>query len=93
MEKEDKDLDRRSYSRREFKPGERPTLKIGKIEFEVIDISEGGLKFVNNKKINIEGWVSGTLTFLDNRSIDIDGIIVRKQDGEIGMHLVGPIDI
>lgn len=88
-----KDLERRSHIRKEYKSKERPLLKIGKIEFEVIDISERGLKFINNKKINIEGWVSGTLTLLDSRSVEIDGIIVRKQDHEIGMHLVGPIDI
>ena len=88
-----KDPERRSHIRKEYKPKEKPTLKIGKIEFEVIDISARGMKFINNKKINIEGWVSGTLTLLDNRSIEIDGIIVRKQDSEVGLHLVGPIDL
>ena len=93
MEKEDRGLERRYYSRREYQSKERPTLKIGKIEFEVIDISERGLSFINNNKINLEGWVNGTLTFADNRSIDIDGIIVRKQNSEIGLHLVGPISV
>ncbi|UCD33078.1 MAG: PilZ domain-containing protein [Desulfobacterales bacterium] len=88
-----KELDRRKYSRREFKPKEKPTLKIGKIEFEIIDISERGLRFINKHQINLEGWVSGTLTFSNRHSIEIDGIIVRKKKNEIGMHLVEPIDI
>ena len=88
-----KDVERRSYTRKEYKLEERPRLKIGNIEFEVIDISEKGLKIINKKKINIEGWISGTLTFLDNRLIEIDGIVVRKQNGEIAVHLVGPIDL
>ena len=88
-----KDFERRSFIRKEYKSKEKPTLKIGKIEFEVVDISENGIRFINNKKINVEGWISGTLKLLDNRSIEIDGIVVRRRDAEIGMHLVGPIDI
>ena len=88
-----KDPERRIHSRKEYKSKQRPRLKVGKMVFEVVDISERGLKFINNKKINIEGWVSGTLIFLDNRSVEIDGIVVRKRDGEIGVHLVGPIDL
>jgi hypothetical protein len=88
-----KDFERRNYLRREYKSKERPTLKIGKIEFEVIDISERGLKFINKKKINLKGWVSGTLTLSNSRSIEIDGIIIRKKNSEIGMHLIGSIDI
>ena len=87
------DLERRIHSRKEYGPKERPRLKVGKIEFEVVDISERGIKFINNKKINMEGWISGTLIFLDNRSIEIDAIVVRKRDDEIGLHLVGPIDL
>ena len=86
-------MERRSYLRREFESKERPTLKIGKIEFEVIDISERGLKFINKQKINLEGWVSGTLTLTNSRSIAIDGIIIRKKNSEIGMHLIGSIDL
>ena len=93
MKKEKKDSERRLFLRREYKPNERPTLKIGKFDFEVIDISKRGLRFINKNKINLEGWISGTLTFLDNRSIEIDGIIVRKQNNEIGLHLVGPISV
>ncbi|MBW1754046.1 MAG: PilZ domain-containing protein [Deltaproteobacteria bacterium] len=86
-----KDLERRNYLRREYKSKERPTLKIGKIEFEVIDISERGLKFINKQKINLEGWVSGTLTLSNNRSIAIDGIIIRKKKYRINRYLKGII--
>ena len=86
-------VERRIHSRKEYKAKERPRLKIGKMTFEVVDISERGLKFINNKKINVEGWVSGTLIFFDHRSIAIDGIVIRKRDNEIGVHLVGPIDL
>ena len=88
-----KDVERRSYTRKEYKSKEKPKLKVGNIEFEVVDISANGLKLINKKKINIEGWISGTLTFFDNRLIAIDGIVVRKQEDEIAVHLVGPIDL
>ena len=72
-------------------PGKRPVLKIDKVEFEVMDISDQGLKLLNDKKIKLEGWISGRLKYPDNRFVDIDGIVVRKRKHEIGLHLVEPI--
>ncbi len=71
--------------------GKRPVLKIDKVEFEILDISDQGLKLLNDKKIKLEGWISGRLKYPDNRSVDIDGIVVRKRKNEIGLHLVEPI--
>ncbi|MBU0988444.1 MAG: PilZ domain-containing protein [Proteobacteria bacterium] len=93
MEKEYEDLEKRNYSRQKYSSQERPTLKIGIWEFIVKDISAKGLCLVDNKKINLTGWVSGTLVFSDNTSQEIDGIVVRKKDGEIGLHLVTSISL
>ena len=35
--------ERRKYLRIRYRPSERPTLKIGKSEFEILDLNEQGL--------------------------------------------------
>ncbi len=70
----------------------RPTIRIGIQEFDVIDISERGVRFVNDKKVTQKGWVNGCIVFPGKVSIDVDGVIVRDEDGDMGLHLVAPID-
>ena len=84
--------ERRQYPRTVFDSEDRPRLKIGVQEFEIIDISEKGVRFVNDKKVNSAGWINGTIIFPDSKSIDIDGIIVRQESGNLGLHLISPID-
>ena len=85
--------EKRKYYRQACPSEESAILRISKIDFKVIDISERGLRFVNNGKMKLTGWVSGSLIIGDEKPIDIDGIIVRKKDDEIGIHLVSPIQI
>jgi hypothetical protein len=93
MESQDEDSERRQYSRKTYTREQRPCLKIGINEFEVIDISKNGIKFKKDKNMNIEGWVQGTVIFKDSSFVAFDGIVVRNRDGEIGLHLIDPIDI
>jgi hypothetical protein len=86
-------LEKREHPRTVFESQDRPRLKIGLQEFEVIDISEKGVRFVNDKKVGSKGWVNGTIVFSDARSIDIDGIIVRQESGNLGLHLISPIEV
>jgi hypothetical protein len=89
-----REVERRGHSRQGYRDTIiRPKLIVGKVRFEVVDISERGIRFVDSKKIKIQGWVNGTLVFPDNRSIEIDGIVVRRRNDEIGLHLIGPIDL
>lgn len=83
--------ERRNFARKSFMPGKRPVLKIDKVEYEILDISDQGLKLLNDKKIKLKGWISGRLKYPDNRYVDIDGIVVRKSKYAIGLHLVEPI--
>jgi hypothetical protein len=92
MKQEYKGQERRQHPRTVFESQNRPRLKIGLQEFEVIDISEKGVRFVNDKKVNSEGWINGTIVFSDARRVDIDGIIVRQESGNLGLHLISPID-
>jgi len=84
-------IEKREHTRRFFLAGQRPTIRIGPQEFDVIDISERGVRFVNDKKITQQGWVKGTTVFTDKVPIDVDGVIVRDEDGDMGLHLVAPL--
>jgi len=84
--------ERRQHPRRVCSPENGATLRINKVDYQVVDISEGGLRFVNNGKMKLTGWVSGRLTVGNRRPIDIDGIIVRNRENEIGIHLVTSLE-
>ena len=79
--------ERRRYYRIEYPALMRPTLKIRKHEFEVVNISEKGVMFLAEKKIKFGRWVSGEVTFYDGQSMGIEGKIVRKYENNIGMVL------
>jgi len=67
-------------------------LKIGIQEFEVVDISRNGIRFVNDKDMASKGWINGTVVFPNLETVDIDGIVVRQKDGDMGIHLVGALE-
>jgi hypothetical protein len=80
-------IERRKDSRTEYLNIERPRLKIGKHKFEVLDISQRGLKFLNDKEVNLSEYISGKLTFLCGESIDIEGSLIWEQDDDFGLYL------
>lgn len=79
--------ERRSYFRITYSPEKRPMLKIGTHEFEIADISEGGIRFVNERKLEIEKPVRGTAKFLFGGSFDVEGDIVWEENSELGLLL------
>ena len=81
------DIERRKDPRTAYLSIERPRLKIGKHKFEVLDISQIGLKFLNNKEVNLSEYISGKLTFLCGESIDIEGSLIWEQDDDFGLYL------
>jgi len=85
--------DKRYYDRVEYPPDQRPVLKVGEHEMEVINISVTGLYFLPNKEthLEIDQWVDGEIVFADGKSIDITGQIAWENDNEAGLHLNGGI--
>ena len=79
--------ERRTYFRISYQPEKRPKLVIGKHEFDIVDISESGIRFVNNKKIGVKKKVLGKATFLNGESVIVEGNIVWEQNGEFGLLL------
>ena len=79
--------DRRTYFRILYQSTKRPKLIIGKHELEIADISEGGIRLINNQNITLEKSIRGRTTFLCGESLDIEGTIVWEQNNEIGLLL------
>ena len=79
--------EKRSYPRIVYNPGKRPRLAAGDTVFEVTDISEGGIRFINADDITLPDLIKGTITFLDDETIDIDGKVEWQQHNEAGISL------
>jgi hypothetical protein len=86
MEKENfKGPERRSCNRIIYNPKERPRLKIDAHFLEVVDISEKGLRLINDKNIELDVKIQGTLTFLSGESVDIEGSIIWQEGNTLGL--------
>jgi len=77
----------RKYPREEYLNLEKPRLKVEKHQFEVLDISQRGIKFLNDKEVNLSEYISGELTFLCGESIVIEGSLIWEQDDDFGLNL------
>jgi len=86
-EKKRENQENRRYYRIEYPASLRPTLKIRKHEFEVVNISEKGVMFLTDKKTSFARWVSGEVIFYDGQAIGVEGKIVWKHEESIGMFL------
>jgi hypothetical protein len=82
--------ERREFARFEYPDTERPVLKCGKHEFQIINISERGLKLFNEQKIELNPVINGEVTLLSGRSIIVNGEISWSLSNEFGM-LLDPI--
>jgi hypothetical protein len=83
--------ERRRFERIQHRLNARPTLTIDGETYEVRDISEQGVRFANPENRAFQKWVHGRLLFSDGADLEIDGVIVRKQPGEIGLQLITTI--
>ncbi len=79
--------EKRSYIRIVYRPGKRPRLDTSNTVFEVTDISEGGIRFLNNADMALPEFIKGILIFLDDETIDIDGKIEWQRNHEVGISL------
>ena len=79
--------ERRSYFRITYGPDKRPVLTVGKNEFEIADVSEGGIRLISSENIVLEKPVRGAARFLYGETVDIEGDIVWEQNGELGLLL------
>ena len=79
--------ERRQYFRHKliYSPGKRLTFEIQKHSYEVIDISQEGLRFEDDGHLIVEDHVDGILKFSDDEIRKIEGTIKWKLNNEIGI--------
>jgi len=83
--------ERRRHPRHSYGVSSRPLLKIDRQEFEVVDYSRNGLRIAVSDQHPMAGWIKGVLCLAGHDPIHIDAIVVRRQDGEMGLRLIVPL--
>lgn len=76
---------RREFARLVYPTTNRPTLKYKDHELEIIDISEKGLKLLNNSQRDLGQLIHGETILLSGRSVHVDGKISWSLDNRIGL--------
>ena len=79
--------EKRSYIRIAYNQEQRPILKAKNFKFEVDDLSESGIRFVNSEKVKLYKDIEGVLTFLYGESIVIKGSITWQENSLVGLLL------
>jgi hypothetical protein len=79
---------RRRHFRLEYPPGERPMLKVRKYEFDVVDISQSGLRFLDDQGVKLGKWVSGIIIFPDGATIERDSKIIWNYQNVYGIEFL-----
>lgn len=82
---------RRTYIRLAYAPGRRPVLIMGDARFDVIDISESGIRFYNPEHRPLGQSFSARVQLLGGGTIDIAAEVQWQQNGEVGISLADDI--
>lgn len=80
-------IERRQYFRHKLihSPEKRLTFEIQRHAYEVIDISQEGLRFVDDGDYTGSDHVEGILKFSDDDTRKIEGTIIWRSGSEIGI--------
>lgn len=87
--------EKRTYIRISYAVGNRPRLKIGQIDVDIMDLSESGIRIVKNDGLTLDKTIHGIIALLCGKSVAIDADVVWDKNGETGLlltHLI-PSDI
>lgn len=79
--------EKRSYIRIAYRPENRPKLKLKEGDLDVIDISESGIRCINDRGIKLDKSIRGTVSFLCGESVAVEGDIVWEKNSELGLLL------
>ena len=77
--------EKRKYSRLVYPSSKRPLLKLGEHELEIIDISERGLKLLNDKEIEFDRILHGEAVLLSGKTIIVDGEVSWSLNKKYGL--------
>jgi len=85
-------LSKKEYFRIKYPYSARPRLRINESEHEIIDISEWGIRFHNNKEQKSKDFkenqiIKGVIIFQDNAHLECEGKVLRISGHEITAQL------
>ena len=82
--------EKREFMRLAYPSDRRPTLKVQEHELEVLDISEQGIKILDDKQIELNESISGSVVFSSGISLELTGKIKWQHENKLGL-FVTPI--
>ena len=79
----------RRHSRIQYPVAARPQISIGSRTFEVLDVSEGGVRFKTDDSLLLKQGdaVAGTIRFRRNETVEVKGSVVRIGGREVALQL------
>lgn len=79
---------RREYFRVEYPSGYRPRFTTMGESFDVLDISECGMRFLaeDNTRFIIGVPVKGMVRFTDGEELECSGTVLRSEFGTVALH-------
>ena len=83
--------ERRQYFRYNiiYSPKDKAELIIENKQFEVLDFSQGGLRFLKDNPVHLERLIQGELIFADGRIKKITAEIIWEINEEVGIKYTG----
>ncbi len=87
--KEHSGRNRREHYRVEYPISSRPKLIIEGIQYEVMDVSEKGIRFLSesSNEFQVESEVKGKIVFHDNEVQEVEGTILRVAEKQTIIYL------
>lgn len=87
MSVEKRDVNNREFFRILYRAPENPILQIDKAKFLIVDLSEGGLKFIPQKDYSFceRDSIKGKIVFGKRGTLDFNGYIIRIALREIAV--------
>jgi len=80
-------LDRREYFRILYAKMEKPVLAVGPHTFEILDLSNAGIRFINNQNVKLPEYITGELTFLSGETVHVAGILKWERSNMYGLYM------
>jgi hypothetical protein len=80
---------RRTEYRVRYPIASRPRLRLDRGEFEVIDVSEGGIRFHFQEPLDLADPppLRGTVVFTDGEAAEIEGTLLRHEGNQLAAQL------
>lgn len=79
---------RRTYIRLSYAPGRRPTLMMAGDRFDIIDISESGIRLHNPRQVELPGSFQARMQLLGGVVLDVRADVQWQENDEAGVSLV-----